>query len=289
MKVAEYSLRRNSKSPEKFDVKMIFLEDYPFLYKRERQVYKKDRKAARWRAKDPQSFTLLRFLPPQLMHYEGRAVIIDPDIFAVGDIYELLGREMNGRAILCRDKEAIETPKGIRHNYMTSVMLMDCSKLRHWQWEKQVSEMFLGKRYYTKWVMLGYEPTESIGEFEEGWNHLDTLNEKTKMLHNTKRGTQPWLTGLPFFRIPYYSNVKKIWGVLPEPWWNGIKSWARGEGYLPYGRHERHPDENQEKMFFTLLKECVSTQFITRDSLVREIRKMSLRADALEILDTISL
>ena len=33
---------------------------------------------------------------------KGRAAVIDPDIFAVGDVWELLSRDMGGKAILCR-------------------------------------------------------------------------------------------------------------------------------------------------------------------------------------------
>ena len=43
-----------------------------------------------WRNDDLQSFTPLRFMPPELMGYQGRAVVVDPDVFAVGDVFELL-------------------------------------------------------------------------------------------------------------------------------------------------------------------------------------------------------
>ena len=46
---------------------------------------------------DLQSFTPLRFMPPQLMGYEGRAIVIDPDVFAVGDVYELLTPRHGGQ------------------------------------------------------------------------------------------------------------------------------------------------------------------------------------------------
>ena len=36
-------------------------------------------------------------MPPELMGYQGRAVVIDPDIFAIGDIWELLTRDMQGK------------------------------------------------------------------------------------------------------------------------------------------------------------------------------------------------
>ena len=51
---------------------------------------------------DLQSFTPLRFMPPQLMGYEGRAIVVDPDVFAVGDVHELLTRDMEGKAVMGR-------------------------------------------------------------------------------------------------------------------------------------------------------------------------------------------
>jgi len=82
-----------------------------------------------WLNNDIQSFTPLRFAPPQLMGYEVRAIVIDPDIFAVGDIWELLEHDMRGKAIICRRK-------GRKAAYASSVMLLDCAKLAHWQFDK---------------------------------------------------------------------------------------------------------------------------------------------------------
>ena len=38
------------------------------------------------------------------MDYQGRALVIDPDVFAAGDVWDLLQRDMQGHAILCRPK-----------------------------------------------------------------------------------------------------------------------------------------------------------------------------------------
>jgi len=35
---------------------------------------------------------------------EGRAIVVDPDIYAVGDIRELLYLDMRGKAIMCQHK-----------------------------------------------------------------------------------------------------------------------------------------------------------------------------------------
>jgi hypothetical protein len=167
-------------------------------------------------------------------------------------------------------------------------MLLDCARLKHWQWENQVAEMFRFKRYYNRWMVLGYEPPESIGPLEEEWNHRDILTEHTKLLHNTHRSTQPWMTGLPYGRTDAtYEDVEKIWGFIPKPWWKGMRCFVRGEGYLPYGRHEKHPDPAQEKFFFSLLKECVQTGFIPEKKLRKEVQKKHVRQDIFQVLDTL--
>jgi hypothetical protein len=42
-----------------------------------------------------------------------------------------------------------------------------------------------------------YEQRDTIGLLDKSWNDLDVLNQKTKMLHTTKRWTQPWKAALP--------------------------------------------------------------------------------------------
>ena len=49
---------------------------------------------------------------------------------------------------------------------------------------------------------LGYEEPASIGLIEAEWNDFDKLTPATKMIHNTRRKTQPWKSGLPVDFIP---------------------------------------------------------------------------------------
>ena len=100
--VSAYSFRRFAKDPDSFDVRIIHTKDYPFLRKHEGEEYLRDGVRRPWRYEDLQSFTTLRFMPPQCMGYQGRAVVVDPDVFAVGDVAELLGRDMQGRSIVAR-------------------------------------------------------------------------------------------------------------------------------------------------------------------------------------------
>ena len=131
--VAQHALRRYSQNNDKFDVKIIDSRDYPFFAAHEGKQYLRDGVKREWLNDDLQSFTPLRFMPPELMHYSGRAVVIDPDVFAVSDVWDLLSRDMNGKAILCRRRAG---PKGYVDGCLaSSVMLLDCAKLKHWHFQ----------------------------------------------------------------------------------------------------------------------------------------------------------
>jgi len=95
--VAEHALKRNSKHGDEFDVRIIHHKDYPFFLEKEGKPYLRDGVHRKWHNNDLQSFTLTRFMPPELMGYKGRAVCIDPDVFALGDVWELLPRDWRAR------------------------------------------------------------------------------------------------------------------------------------------------------------------------------------------------
>src|SRR5210317_1796959 len=110
--VSQYSLKRNSANPDAFDVKIIHVKDHPFLWEREGQTFLRGGTTRVWKMSDLQSFTPLRFMPPKLMEYQGRAVVIDPDIFAAGDINELLTRDMQGASVMGRHRSKGITRSG---------------------------------------------------------------------------------------------------------------------------------------------------------------------------------
>ena len=53
------------------------------------------------------------------------------------------------------------------------------------------------ERDYRKWINLQYDCPITIGPLEPEGNDFDRLTEQTRMVHNTRRKTQPWKTGLP--------------------------------------------------------------------------------------------
>jgi hypothetical protein len=289
-KVAEYALRKNSRNNEKFDVKILHLDKYPHLTKREGATYLRKGTKVTWRNCDLQSFSPLRFLPPQEMGFTGRAIVIDPDIFALADIYELLSRDMQGKAIWCR---RVMRDDGKSSYYNSSCMLMDCAKLTHWRWNERIDQMFRQEWDYGEWIFLRTEAPESIGELEPEWNDFDNLSPRTKMLHNTERSTQPWKTGLP---VDYNLNYKSAppapkFSLNPKTWVAAAAGRVarRGDNVAVANaaeaneRYLQHPDRRQERLFFSLVGECLKTGVFSRDFLRNEIKQKHIRPDSVEL------
>jgi hypothetical protein len=276
--VSAYALRRNSARADRFEVRILRQEDYPFFQARQGQLYLRAGIKRHWNNEDLQSFTPLRFMPPELMGYQGRAVIIDPDVFALADVWELLSRDMQGKAILCRSRSG--TKGLLDHCLASSVMLLDCAQLTHWHGEQQFTELFEFKRDYMDWVCLKLEPRATIGLFENEWNDFDRLTPKTKMLHTTRRKTQPWKTGLPVdFTPPERSRL-----FPPIGWLMRARRRLFGDHGL-LGRYQPHPDPNQERLFFGLLRECLDRGIVTEELLREEMRQNHVRHDAFEVLE----
>ena len=275
--VAKHALQRYSAHNDKFDVEIIDKRDYPYFDDREGQTYLRDGVKRVWLNDDLQSFTLTRFMPPALMGFKGRSIVIDPDVFAAVDIWDLFARDMEGKAVMCRSRSGT---KGFIDKCMaTSVMLLDNSKLQHWEVEKRFNMMFDFTFDYMDWICLKVEPEGSVGLLENEWNDFDKFTTDTKMLHTTRRRTQPWKTGLPVdFRI-----AERFRLFPPAAWIMKARRHLFGE-YGLMGKYRRHPDINQEIFFFALLKECLESGQITEQFLREEMKHNHIRHDAFEVM-----
>jgi hypothetical protein len=217
-----------------------------------------------WDPDDLQSFTPLRFAPPSLMKFEGKAVVTDPDCFGVGDVADLFDRDMGGKAIM-----AVPRPGHNRRNdyIATSVMLLDCGKLKHWDFDQELDDLFAHRFDYIDWIELKREDPVTIGFLEPEWNDFDRLTPKTKILHTTKRRTQPWKAGLP---IDYTLRERGPFDFLRR---------------LKRRSYERHPDRNQEALVYSLLADLVDRGDVTKQELVAEMAANHVRHDSLELVD----
>ncbi|MEM0955291.1 MAG: hypothetical protein AAGI24_14220 [Pseudomonadota bacterium] len=277
--VSRFSLKKHAANADAFDVRFIELRDFPCMAEHEGLRYRRDGEMRPWLNNDLQSFTPLRFAPPQLMAYQGRAVVMDPDIFALADITELLQRDMQGRAIMCRPKSGRKGRKGA---WASSVMLLDCEKLQHWRFEENFEEMFEPdvKRDYMDWVSLKLEDSSTIGVLENHWNDFDTLTPETRLLHNTKRKTQPWKTGLSID----YRPADTFQLFPPRHWFRRARRALFGD-YRFAGTYAAHPDPAQEAFFFRLVREALDAGDISEPLLQDEIRDGHLREDAFALIE----
>ena len=273
--VAAHAVGRNSRHKGEFDVRILHYNDFPWLHAREGQEFWRGNERRTWERHDLQSFTPLRFAPPKLMKYEGRSIVIDPDCFALGDVWELFSRDMKGAALMCRVRPAFKDLPAYR---ASSVMLLDNAKLRHWDAERTFGELFAFKVDYMKWVKLEYEPGENVGQLEDAWNDFDHLTAETKILHTTYRRTQPWKTGLP---IDFTVRKKAKPASFAR---SAIKALKRLITPAKKGYYEPHPDPSQERLFFSLLAECLAEGSVSEDLVRREMAANHVRHDALDLV-----
>lgn len=259
--VSAHSFRRNSKSPDSFEVRIVNASEFPELCERGHSLMRGGHVRA-WDGDDLQSFTPVRFAIPGLLGYDGLALVTDPDVFAVGDVTELFSRDLGGKAILCTPRPGYHR---ISDPLATSVMLLDCAKLRHWRFTDDLADLWAHRIDYLDWINLRLEDLDTIGLLEPEWNDFDHLTPDTKLLHNTKRRTQPWKTGLPIdftFKERNFLNF-----ALPI-----VRKLAPN--------YTRHPDQRQEAYFYALLAEALESGSITREQVKNEVRLGHVRPDS---------
>jgi hypothetical protein len=215
---------------------------------------------------DLQSFTLSRFMPPELMGYSGRAIVIDPDIFALTNIEELLEFDLGGAGIAaCLKKDAWDT----------SVMLLDCNALSHWKISSILDDLRSKKRNY-KDIMTLSDEMAALTPLPRIWNDLDTYTSETKMIHMTNRLTQPWKTGLP---IDFRRNaMPPMFGIIPrEPLYALAGKYA--------SRYKEHPNAEIQNIFFGLLGDALKHGAVTHEEVRTNIEKGYVRSDILTFVD----
>lgn len=264
--LAKYALNRHTPS---LPVSIMQVEEYPEFEAFVGHSYLHGGMVRSYDPDDLQSFTLTRFKPPELMGYEGMALVIDPDIFALTDVSEMFTLPRHEKPVLaCRKRDAWDS----------SVMVLDCAKLRSWSVPIFLDELKAKRRDYSDYSTLRFMG-DQVGELSRDWNSLDAILSETKFLHTTNRLTQPWKTGLPidFHREP----LRKKFGIIPREWL------YRATGR--YATHyQSHPDKRIETFFFSLLGEALTAGALTRAEIEEEMALGHVRPDLLSKVDAIS-
>lgn len=252
--LAKFAAERQRKDPNSFDVQIINVETVPAFKEFAWAGFKRGNETRVQDPNDLQSFTLTRLMPPELMGYEGRAVVIDPDIFALKDIAPLFEMDLKGNTLAaCPKKSAWDS----------SVMVLDCAKLTHWKIADILKSLGDGTDDYRTWMQLRAE--KNVFELSRDWNSLDVITPTTGMLHTTVRLTQPWKTGLPIDFTP--GHIPPLFGYIPRFW---VKQPTH---YQP------HPDPAVENFFFKLTKDALAAGAVTNEDLQAAIDAHNVRAD----------
>jgi hypothetical protein len=264
--VSAHSFRRNSRTPDSLDVRIVTVSDFPELQERGHSFVRGGH-VREWDPNDLQSFTPVRFAIPGLLGYDGLALVTDPDVFAVSDVAELFGRDLQGKAIWCTPRPGYHK---ITDPLATSVMLLDNSKLKHWRFAEDLRALWAHEVDYLDWINLRREDLGTIGLLEPEWNDFDHLTPATKLLHNTKRRTQPWKTGLP---VDFTFKER------------GLLNFALPIVRMLAPNYTRHPDPRQEAYFYALLADALDCGAVMKEQVEKEVRLGHVRPDSEALIE----
>ncbi|MEC7839867.1 MAG: glycosyltransferase [Chlamydiota bacterium] len=147
-------------------------------------------------------FSFYRYAIPEKSDYKGRSLYLDADMVVLGDIADLHNLDMNGHNALARIRN--------KETYFTSVMLMDCAKLKHWKVKEWVALINAGLTSYSGCMSGGPSGMnhDDFGPLPEEWNHFDHYDDTTKLIHYTNVPTQPWKRPGHPYRGAFLSELK---------------------------------------------------------------------------------
>lgn len=130
-------------------------------------------------------FSLRRFHIPQLCAFEGRAIYLDADIVVLGNIAELWNLDLT--------RPALAKPY-TTSDYFTSVMLLDCGRLRHWDFRAWSTTAAKDAQFANRliWARPTAPNHDDFGPLPSQWNDLDIVKPATRALHFTQLPKQPW-------------------------------------------------------------------------------------------------
>lgn len=263
--VSKFTLEHTTRHPSQFTVEILNVDAIQPFINFHGKRYLRSGQLVRFEPQDLQSFTLARFMPPELLGYRGKAIVIDPDVFAVRDIAPLFELDMGGASIACRRYGS---------GWGSSVMVLHCATLTHWKINDFFHKLESRALDYQVLMTLGYE--QRVMELDTTWNSFDHLDATTKLLHFTQRRTQPWKTGLTTDFI-VYNRPKPLFGIIPRVWVQYVL------GRQPH-TYVRHPDPNQEKFFFTQLAGALAHGYVTHEFLHAELECQHVRRDVFKCL-----
>jgi len=279
--VAGHSFARWSTDEVEIVPHLLYAEKLPALAAREGMDWLQGDVRITYRLDDLCSFMPTRMAPPSLMGFEGRCLIIDPDMFAVRSPIPLLTMDMQDKAIW-----AAPPPEYRDGPYETSLMLVDTSKVRHWVFDEMLERICAGEMDYGDWERLRYEDPGSVGTLGNEWNCYDAWHEDTRIVHNTNYLWWPWKRGRD---VEYWEH--RLWvrtRMKPRNVGRLLVKALRRRFKAP-AVYEGHPNPRIEENFIRLLAEAIDCGRIDRSEVQASIDRGHVRGDLLEVTDRQSL
>lgn len=162
-----YSIRKHASRPVEFHIMSRFGSD---------STWKDWQNTGKWAT----CFSCFRWAIPAACNFQGKAIYLDSDMIALGDIAEL---------------NDSDTSKGIATtpSRESSVMVFDCAKFKDipdFQLSTLKANAVKTNSYYNLLKSKGM-----VGFITQQWNCLDGDGydaNLTKLIHYTKLETQPW-------------------------------------------------------------------------------------------------
>ncbi len=266
-KVAEYSFKINGFE----NIEIINLTDNEILKNHFGKKYKRNGKIITFDPNDLQSFTLLRFFPPKICNTKY-CLIIDPDIFAVKNFYNLLDlKNKNKFSLFCTKKN---------NKIKSEVMLINMKYFNLWNFDKIINDLFSFKLDYSDLINLDFINKNLIGLIDENFNSHDEITNNTIFLHTTNRITQPWKTGL---NIDYSYHVSKYSLLI-----NYIRKYV-GLNYqkkLLEKKYQIHPKNEVIEFVKKLFNEAIKSKYITNEELSFSVKKKFISKEFFDSLKT---
>ncbi len=213
---------------------------------------------------DLQSWTLLRFSPPEIMKYEGKALVVDPDVFLNKSSIDNLFSAVDGYSVACKRSNG---------KWASSVMVLNNKKLKDWKVSNIICSLINRKIDYRDLMNLEYQ--KSIVEFDDSWNKFDSM-ENAKILHTTNRITQPWRKGLRTKMV--IDKMKPYMGFIPRDLIHFILC-RPNKKY-----HREHPNNDVNKFFFKLMNYAINDGFIKESDVNYAIKMKNIRKDIWKVL-----
>jgi len=272
--LSKYSIIKNSNTLNQQDINIINIDDNKFINSNKDYEILKNNKIYYWKKNDLQSFTLLRFFPPKIMHHTDFSLVIDPDVFAVNNIDEYLNFNLENFDIAaCKNnnnKKAIHS----------SVIFYNNERIKKFQLEKLAYKV-LDKRFDYKSLMhLDFLDFDRILFLDNIWNSFDEINDNTVFLHLTNRVTQPWKTGL---KIDFHQDFPKYkFKIIPYYMFQYLKEIIYNKKFPPYKYYLKHPNNKINKFFYNLLNEAIKDKFISEEFINNQIHNNYVRNDILK-------